>query len=287
MPIVSAIVTSNAGSAIGLTADHTVQAPDFFGATTSVAMVHGSSDSAVSGNPSGFIFWQAEAQTSAPGSLAPDPNFHLNTGILDAARGDVQLAQLAQMQVHAVFTSNGSTAATAPAPAPGGQTGVIHENAVLTSQLPTELTYAISHGAVSYGAGAALTFLEQQKIVLDLNASGESSLTPTSASSGNGAGSASGGIGGPGYISVLVGSSSSTPGSTATLTPDQFGQVLHAFLESAADAKVIISQQIYVFADAGAHTVPTESVNLAFSDGSTISIVGTQVSVDHILAMVH
>lgn len=280
VPIVSAIVASNAGPAVGLTADHTVQASDVFGASNSVAVVHGSSDPAASGNPSGFIFWHTEAPT--PGSLPPDPNAHLNASIFDVARGDVQQAQLAQMQVHAIFNSNGSTTATAPAPTPGGQTGVIHENAVLTSQLPTELTYAISHGLVSYGAGAASAFLEQQKIVLDLNASGgDSSPTPTSAASG------ASGIGGPGYISVLVGSSSSTPGSTATLTPEQFGQVLHAFLESAADAKVIISQQTYVFADAGAHTVPTESVNLAFSDGSTISIVGTQVSVDHILAMVH
>ena len=288
LPIVGAIVASDSGSALGSAADQVVQSSEIFGVSHSVVVVHGSPDPAANGTSNSFVFWHPEASTSAPGTAPPDLTLHGNAGILDTARGDVQMAQFAQMQSHAVFNSNSSTAIALPTSEAGAQTGVLHENAIITPQLSTELSFAISHGLVSYGAGTALTFLEQQKIILDISSSGgDPASTQAAVANGNGSLSAPTGHGGPGYISVLVGSSSSTPGSTATLTPDQFGQVLQAFLTSAADAKVVISQQTYVFADAAEHAIPTESVNLAFSDGSTISIVGTQVSVDHILAMVH
>ncbi|WP_363348651.1 hypothetical protein [Methylocystis echinoides] len=74
------------------------------------------------------------------------------------------------------------------------------------------------------------------------------------------------------------------------MTADTFIHALQLFLSETPSSKVIVSQrQEFVFYgpnDVMVATTPMESITLSFSDGSSISIVGQQQTLEHLLSNV-
>jgi hypothetical protein len=162
---------------------------------------------------------------------------------------------------------------------------VFHEDAYLVFQLPSEFENVVHYKNASK-SGSAADFLMQNNVALTTHFDDASNLPLQSPD----ASPESERVEAPPQLSDNVYVSSASAGTGDILTADTFIHALQLFLSETPSSKVIVSQrQEFVFYgpnDVIVATTPMESITLSFSDGSSISIVGQQQTLEHLLSNV-
>jgi hypothetical protein len=243
---------------------------------------------------------KASSDPSVLASIVPAPFFHSDPGLVFFSKAGFGgafatfAAQAHAVQLHtadandtrpALKVNNDKIGSTPAKAADVLESQVFHEDAYLVFRLPSEFENVVHYKNASK-SGSAADFLTQNNVALTTHVEDASTLPLQSPDAS------------PDFepveaapeLSDNVYVSSASAGTGDILTADTFIHALQLFLSETPSSKVIVSQrQEFVFYgpnDVMVATTPMESITLSFSDGSSISIVGQQQTLEHLLSNV-
>jgi len=207
--------------------------------------------------------------------------------------------------------THGSTSASE---SEASQNNSFYEVGTEVGQLPADLTNVASFAAVATQGGNADNFLAGHNIIVVLH-HGESTITQnsmqfdgfakldTTTTTGKESHATDGSVAsGSTSTSIATSISTSTPTSTSnnindgtaivttghfteTITSALFLKTLELFLQDTPNLGVVVSHDHFVFYDSSSTTrASNESIAMAFTDGSSIEIVGQAVVLHNIIA---